>query len=271
MSTKKIAIQIYSDIHIELWNKLPVIPVRSKYLFLAGDICTLSHELFYPFFDYCSLNWEKIFYTPGNHEFYSKKRNYGELDFEYKLKLSERYKNVYYLNNDVVPLDEDTNVYGSVFWTKPPFSRTSEAKHHINDYNWITYFNKTRGYNVSLDVLYVKELSETGYNKLHKYLNDTTDKNTIVMTHFPPIKSGTSHPKFSEEKSISKLYFSWPDETIQNFSLSNVPLWISGHTHWSYNFNNSGCQFISNQIGYKQEVGVTGLNEEGLYEIEFHT
>jgi hypothetical protein len=72
MTTKRLAVQIYSDIHIELWNKLPELPVNSKYLFLAGDICRLTHPLFYPFFDYCSSKWEKVFYTPGNHEFYEK-------------------------------------------------------------------------------------------------------------------------------------------------------------------------------------------------------
>ena len=84
-----ISIQIFSDIHIELWNKMPEIPVKAKYLFLAGDIIQLNHLLFYEFFDYCSVNWEKVFYIPGTHEFYSKRKNYNELNFEYKLKFKE--------------------------------------------------------------------------------------------------------------------------------------------------------------------------------------
>ena len=60
MST--LLLQIFSDIHIELWNKMPEIPVMAKYLFLAGDIIQLNHPLFYKFFDYCSANWEKVFY-----------------------------------------------------------------------------------------------------------------------------------------------------------------------------------------------------------------
>lgn len=70
----KIQIQIYSDIHIELWNKMPELPVKAKYLFLAGDVCTITHPLFYPFLDYCSLHWKKVFYVPGNHEYHIKKR-----------------------------------------------------------------------------------------------------------------------------------------------------------------------------------------------------
>ena len=78
MTTKKILFQVYSDIHIELWNKFPKIPAKSKYLILAGDICQLDDPLFYKFLDYCSSKWEKIFYIQGNHEYYSKKKNMTE-------------------------------------------------------------------------------------------------------------------------------------------------------------------------------------------------
>lgn len=267
MTTTNIYIQIFSDLHIDLWDKLPILPVNAKYLFLAGDICKLNNFFFFPFFDYCSLNWEKVFYTPGNHEFYSKKRNYGELDFEYKLKISERYKNVYYLNNSSAQLNENCNVYGSVFWTNPPFVRTVVAKNHINDYNCISYFNESRGYVIDLDISYTKELSKSAFDKLQTYLN-VTNKNTIVMTHFPPFRSGSCNPKYLEKKSLKNLYFSWPDETIDNFNLTNVPIWISGHTHWSYKIKINNCVFIGNQLGYKSEVGTTGLLEDGLYEIK---
>lgn len=95
-----------------------------------------------------------------------------------------------------------------------------------------------------------------------------TDKNTIVMTHFPPFRSGTSNPKYLPDKRVINSYFAWPDETIDNFNLANVPTWISGHTHWSYKIDKNDCTFIGNQLGYKNEVGKTGLNEDGLYEIE---
>ena len=267
MSTsKKLIVQIFSDIHIELWNKLPEIPVRAKYLFLAGDICNQTHELFYPFFDYCSSHWEKVFYISGNHEYYVKKKNFNELCFEYKYRLGERYKNVFYLDNDFVKLDDETNIYGSTFWTVPPFISTYEAKMSINDYNWISYFDKTKGHVVNLDTNYVKELANESYNKLQKYLNET-NKKTIIMTHFPPLRTGTSSPQYLKEERKVNLYFAWPDGTIENFNLKNVPLWISGHTHWSYDFKKEKTRFLSNQLGYKNEVGSTGLNEEGIYEI----
>ena len=36
---RKLIVQIFSDIHIELQNKLPEISIKAKYLFLSGDIC----------------------------------------------------------------------------------------------------------------------------------------------------------------------------------------------------------------------------------------
>jgi len=267
MTAKRIPIQVFSDIHIEIWNKIPEIPVKAKYLFLAGDICIINHPLFYPFLDYCSQNWTKTFYTPGNHEYYTKKKNYNELLFEYKYKIGERYKNVYCLDNNYVSLDEENiNIYGATFWTQPPFATTYDAKISINDYNWITYFKQGQDQVVNLDINYVKELSDGSFTSLQKYLNET-DKKTIVMTHFPPNRSGTSHPRYLAEKRTANLYFAWPDGTLQNFKLDNVLTWISGHTHWSYDFMEDGVRLIGNQLGYKSEVGDTGVNEDGLYDI----
>jgi predicted phosphohydrolase len=263
-----ISIQIFSDMHIELWDKMPIIEVKAKYLFLAGDICKINHILFYKFFDYCATKWEKTFYVPGNHEFYSNKKNYNELNFDYYLKFKERYKNVFYLNDESVALNDDVNVYGTVLWTSPPFSTTASAKMFVNDYNYITYFNKVQNKTVPLDINYVKELSRGSFTQLETYLN-TTDKKTIIITHFPPIQSGTIEPSTLEKNSILNLYSSWPDETLDKVNLSRVLLWISGHTHWSHDFEKKGIRLISNQVGFKNELFMTTATEEGLYKIEF--
>ena len=268
MIEKKILFQIYSDIHIELWNKVPEIPVKARYLFLAGDICNINNPLFYKFLDNCSQWWEKTFYTPGNHEYYNKKKNYNQLLFEYKYEIEKRYKNIYFLDNESVKLNDDIDVYGSTFWTKSPFESTYQAKQNINDYNWITYFSQNKRHVVDLDISYVNQISEKSYNTLKEHLHNTT-KPTIVMTHFPPIRTGTADPIYLAQPRMINQYFAWPDETINDFNLTKVPLWISGHTHWSYDISKNGSRFIGNQLGYKSEIGRTGVNEDGLYEITF--
>jgi predicted phosphodiesterase len=265
MATKKIAFQVYSDLHIDTWNKMMFLPVTAKYLFLAGNICTSTNDYFIPFMDYCSKKWENVFFVPGNHEFYVKKKNYNELCFDYKYKLNNRYKNIHYLDNDFISLNDEINVYGSTFWNIPPFNSTYEAKFSINDYNCITYFNKTKGHTVDLDINYVKELANDSLNKLQKHLNES-DKKTIVMTHFPPLRSGTTNPKYLALDRIQNPYYTWRDNTLNNFNLKNVPIWISGHTHWSYDFKKDNTRFISNQLGYNYELGETGLNENAVFE-----
>jgi predicted phosphodiesterase len=269
-SQTTIKIQVYSDLHIEKWNKVPNLPAKTKYLFLAGDICQLSHPLFYKFFYYCSSHWEKVFYTPGNQEFYSRKKTYNILDFEYKLKLNEKFKNVYYLNNNSAPLNENIEIYGTTFWTIPPFLSTDVAKYYSNDYNSIRYFDNERKYPMDLTTNYVNFLSNESYNGLQTFLNETKKK-VIIMTHFPPMRTQSMDPKFlTQNNNLLKSYFSWPDDTLSNILVNSYKpplIWISGHTHWSYYFYKNNIRFISNQLGYKNELGLTGLNEDGVYEI----
>jgi len=73
--------------------------------------------------------------------------------------------------------------------------------------------------------------------------------------------------KFLKYRFILNIY-SWPEDTVDRLNLTNTPLWISGHTHWSYDFKRYNTRFISNQLGYKSETENTWLNEKGLYEIE---
>ena len=238
----------------------------AKYLFLAGDICSENNPLFYKFFDYCSKNWEKTFYVPGNIEFYNKNKNFDELRFEYKYKFDKKYKNVFYLDNDFISLDDEIDVYGTVFWTYPNFASTYEATLYTNDYNNITYFNKERRKIVKWDISYVKKLSKDSYYLLQNHLAKTKRK-TIVITHFPPITTDTTSE--SEYKRPNLLsYLSWKDDTIQNFNLKKVPVWISGHTHLSYNIDKNGCKFVSNQLGCKSEIDNTGINEDGVFQVE---
>jgi predicted phosphohydrolase len=266
MTTRKLLVQVYSDIHSETWNEVPVIPVKADYLILAGDISQLNHPLFFRFLDYCSKNWKKTFYIPGNHEYYSHKKNMDELEFEYKYRIGEKYKNIFYLNNSMTKLNDDINIYGTTFWTNPPFSSKYEAKIYVNDYNHIKYFKQGLNEVVNLDVLKVRELSNASFKQLHAYLAGE-NKKTIVVTHFPPRRTATSHPKYLAEDRIINLYSAWPDDTVSKFKVNNILAWISGHTHWSYDFCHNNIRLISNQLGYESEMEKTGINEDGLYEI----
>ena len=96
------------------------------------------------------------------------------------------------------------------------------------------------------------------------------------MTHFPPLQTGTSNPVYDSQSQVLKDYFAW-NNILKDLNLTNVPLWLSGHTHWSYdimhntnnanNANNANTRLLSNQYGYSQEIGYTNIIEDGLFEI----
>ena len=44
MTTRKLLIQVYSDMHLEIWNKIPLIPIKSDYLILAGIGYTYNED-----------------------------------------------------------------------------------------------------------------------------------------------------------------------------------------------------------------------------------
>ena len=57
----------------------------------------------------------------------------------------------------------------------------------------------------------------------------------------------------------------------ENINFTNIKMWISGHTHWSYDFidPNTEIRYISNQAGYKEEfiIGQTGFDDLKVFEI----
>ena len=285
----KITIQVISDIHLEFYNSYPKIKPLAKYLFLAGDIGTISNKYDLKvknFLSYCSDNWEKTFYVLGNHEFYQteefahQKTSFEELEIKYKEICSEL-PNVYLLDNSFQEIEPGINVYGTTLWTSYEISKKNLMKHgetriedELNDFNMIAIKpDYNYKYNVLLTKEYVNSKSKTQLDELDKYLNNNSNNpntKTIILTHFPPIRQGSSNPIYSSQPEYLANYFSW-NNIYSKLPLSNVVGWISGHTHWSYDLNIDNVRYISNQIGYKNEcaIGKTNFEPEKIFEINY--
>jgi len=278
MTLRKLSIQIYSDLHLELTKSIPEIVPRSPYLFLAGDISRFSHPSFREFLSYCNARWKKTFYVFGNHDYWSPNSYLQKIKREAKdfLKTNEL-TNVFILDNEFVSLDDDLIIFGSTFWTSSPFITEYEGKMYINDYNMIRFkrnITDIRPYDLAPKD--VNEMYFEDYSKIYEVLNTnelTKDKKVIIMTHFPPQQTNTSHKKYSLQGKMMKNYFSHPDKTIKDLdNISNILCWISGHTHYSYDFISSeGVRLISNQMGYINEAmsGESRFKQDGLFEIEY--
>jgi predicted phosphohydrolase len=271
MPVKKISFQLYSDLHLELKKAVPKPKPIAPYLILAGDITKVSHNSHIEFFDYCNKNWEKTFYIMGNHDYWNPNSSMQSIKQQIlDINKQNQLTNIVLLDNEVYSLTNDIDIVGSTFWTRSPFMSEYEGKMYINDYNMIRALK-----NVCITPNYVNALYANDKNFISTYLNETiiTNKKCIVITHFPPQRTGTSHPQFENTEQIIKNYFTHPDTMLSGFNnLSNVLCWISGHTHFSYDLASlNGVRLISNQAGYTREEasGETNFKEDGLFEVEY--
>lgn len=256
--------QVYSDIHTEFSKKkFPKIIPTAPYLILPGDIGKITMDSFRDFISYCSSKWIKVFFIFGNHEFYGS-RSIETLKIQYR-EFFSTFPNVILLDSEYTIID-NTVIYGFTCWTRCPYQKLSDAKDNLNDYNQI------RTIKGKLTATYINELVDYETLKFKEFIDKINTgeiecDSLIVVTHFPPIREGTSDPIYSEGRSKSdpiNEYFSWKNYfSTNNIVCDKLRVWISGHTHWCYdlvkqitnpqNGTTNNVRLIANQIGYSGE------------------
>jgi len=284
MSIHKLSFQLLSDIHLELsGGSFPKIPITAPYLILAGDITNINHESFGKFFKYCNDNWNKTFYVPGNHEYYSKSNTIHKMKsntihemksntiHEMKLKMINHFQdnqlnNIIFLDNGTYEIESNIFIIGSTFWTPSPYPNNHHGSYSLNDYNMI-HWEK----NQTISPQNINDLANNDYTFINEQIEKFKDKKIILLTHFPPTQNKTSHPKYINQPELIKNYFCWPNNTIPLFNkYNNILCWISGHTHYSYDFVENNVRLLSNQLGYRDELlnKESNFNPNTLYEID---
>ncbi len=274
----KLRFQLFSDIHIELANRVPKIPNLAPYLFLAGDIGKVNYKFFDEFISYCNTYWKKTFYVCGNHEYYSSNKSHSEINQTYK-EFFKKYENIVFLDDQSYKLEEfpKVNIYGSTLW-----SQVTET-YGLNDFNMIKMKN-SKNWTVPIDKEYFNKLHGNSLKNLIGYVKSTniTGEKLIIISHFPPLRKTkiqgnlTSHKMYETQPDYLANYFAnnLTDEKLAEYEItekelfSQVKLWVSGHTHFSYDFAYAGTRFLSNQIGYIGEQDMSNPKYDGVFEIE---
>lgn len=232
-------IQYVSDIHLEMRARSGDFPIdkNGDILLLAGDIGYPSHNNYKYFLQQQSLQFEKVFITTGNHEYYDKTFQ-GNMtncdDYCREVCRSMPRQNVEFLQNDHVQLVPGINIFGGTFWTFIPSSKASVVSASINDYTQIK--------GLTADI--TSSLYEQSVAKLNECLESDEDSKWIVMSHHLP-KSTLIQPKYRHYGALNYAF-------AGNISAADNPrilAWVYGHTHDA----SITDKFYCNPIGYPGE------------------
>ena len=242
--------QIASDLHIEYLQQenIPMemfIKPSADNLILAGDIGSLYREKqLFNFIQQCCDNFKKVYYVPGNHEYYTLKF-VSKISQLYKLRgilysFEKKLENLKILDRHYVEIDNYI-IAGCTLWSNLQNNQLPKFRVRIADMS-------SRIYNIyhSRDVKFIEELIQ----------NKKEDQYIILITHYPP--TGTiKSPKHLDK--FSFLYYSDLDHLLDK---NKIHTWISGHIHYNYNFySKSGTHLIGNQKGRERDDITDYLND----------
>lgn len=255
---EKMKIQYCSDLHLEFQenkNYLKHFPIKpeGEVLLLAGDIVLFKamkeHD---DFFNYCSDNFETIYWIPGNHEYYHGDVGPGNLQPLYE-KIRQ---NVFLLNNQSVTYKNAELVF-STMWSYISPQNEWDIQQSVSDFSVI----KNKGKNFTPHDF--NELHKTDLAFLKTALTTGTGKQKIVVTHHVPTLQ--HYPKQYKNSSINKAF---AVELYDFIFDSNVAYWIYGHHHCNVPaFKIGATTMLTNQLGYVMQNEHQLFNPSATIEI----
>lgn len=248
-----------SDLHLELRKSInhpklsPLWTSNSShkvYLALLGDISNPHSSNLFEFLQKVSPKYEKIFYVPGNHEYYNLTPQNLQTKNQMKSKLQDicnSFSNVILLDNSTYILD-NIKIIGSTLWSRVDKHHKSIINQFLNDYHLI--------YNESLFPIRISDTNKWNSEAL-KFIETEiqfSELPCIVLSHHAPL---FSHPDQNQYTALPKYLNGKFNQAFHNDlrHLMNKPVaaWLYGHTHYSGNFVYNGVYVGTNQLGYHHE------------------
>lgn len=243
-------IDIISDIHVDSYvpynDELEIIKFieeicegkNADVLVIAGDISEYSEQVLWVL-EAFSEEYEKVFFTYGNHDMYVKTGYIEDKGYKYSEDKIEDILNKTLEIENVVPLFKSTYTYkGKVFAGDILYAMPRNKKDELfykemyQDSKYIKLKDHYGAYNTSEEL----------YKQSLKWLGSLGDKEIDVMiTHIPP-----TYNKLSQHPPNTCYYV--------EVNTKNVKHWIFGHDHTRGRFEKNGTMFYTNSFGYPNEM-----------------
>ena len=223
--------QIFSDIHLKL---IPLAfrppKVVAPQLILAGDITTrYDPELLNKYFSIISPLYQKIYYVPGNHEYFDRggrgrspcneyfSRTYDPPYITKELeKVCQNYPNIEFLYNRTL-IEDNVAIFGTPFPTNHLRREHELAKEALASFLTLPY------------------------------------RKCIIITHYAPLLTDVYHEKWKHGPSLPRFCFD--GLSLIHPRPARDITWIFGHTHYACDFMRNGIRFVSNPV-YNENRGL---------------
>ena len=255
MIDARIRIQFVSDIHLEMIrNKYfdpsqIVVPGEAEFLALCGDIGYPEDAILEEFLRFCSSKYRRVFWVPGNHEFYSPSSTH-HMTIQDKFKkmesLCHTFPNITLMNQTAVDIaGTPLRIIGCPLWTNIPDDFASTAQKYMNDFRLIY---KTQADRITVNDLNVWHNSDRAWIESEIRAAEQSGHELVVLTHHLPTQR-LVHEKYEDHP--LNVCFATSLDSIIRFP---VRAWLCGHSHTANEARVNSVLCALNPGGYPGET-----------------
>ncbi|MDO4880851.1 MAG: metallophosphoesterase [Capnocytophaga sp.] len=251
-------IQYLSDLHLEFQDNLNWIdnnPIQQvgDILIIAGDLLpfvSLSRTIYKSEIANLCRNFKKVFWIPGNHEYYLYTHHYADTRCEQPLK---EVPNLFLVDNYTERI-ERTQLIMSTMWSHIGRKNASKIQRGMSDFHYITVQNPEKDNEIeSLEVSDFNHFNNKAIRFLKKEVKKATQAkkageidHIVVATHYVPTLK--NYPEIYLGSVLNEAFALELSDFIVK---SKIDYWIYGHHHFNQpDFKIGNTNLITNQLGY---------------------
>lgn len=267
-------IQYCSDLHLEMPMNLQYLQenplkVFGDILIIAGDLVPFDKlNIFKSYLVEICEKFEKVFWLPGNHEYY-----FSKYRFDYEKGFVENpipsINNLYLIDNECITIGK-TKIIFSTMWSKIQPENSLEIASSVNDFYQIGVFDEVRGGKRKLRVSDFNQYHRTALEfivaevdkaKTEKEIGNIEE--IIVVTHHVPTLL-----EYPLKYIGSKINNAFVVDLTEYIETSDIDFWIHGHHHYNHdNFLIGKTKILTNQLGYVRYNEQQGFDWNNVIEI----
>ena len=251
-----------SDIKFDNYIKSVIKPEGGDVLIVAGDISHYNSQI-KKFLEKMTEYYNQIVFVYGNHDLYlisnSQKKLYKKNSFN-RIKDLEDWslekKNIHFLNGTYISIN-GVKIGGLTNWYNLP------TQSHINDWNIIMndsnlIFEGRDHYivNIPYNTHKVSSFDTQKFRKKQEELFNNLENLDILVTHICP--SIIPNEYLSEHTNKKSLMFYMTDD-MNRVKKTGAKYVVYGHNHTITTWNQDDINFLTNSIGYPNELIFEGI------------